>query len=552
MRYSDSCMSFIPSDSDWIAAHYIEVPQKTIAACGPLRGRRILDVGCGDMLSDFGLLNAGADTVIGLDLYDNIDLPAIHHRLLNQGHQPPPNYTHQLIYQSYNGRDFPFADESFEIVFCWGVLEHIADVPRVLEEMYRVLSPDGLALIVVYPWYPCLYGSHLSDFIEEPFFHLKWDHQSIRNRLDEFILTHPDRKGLIDYLWSEFATLNHYSASRFHEDLRKTNFVVRRCELTTFPQDLVGLPADVSSLDAMICGSQLVLGKNSAAKHPPQPVHEESTKELLPKMPTPPQTVTAPANFSMLNASELPLPPLPLRQMVSPIVEESYYDNPSGDFIWGPLDMGPLKPGQAYERIFDFGCGCGREARRLLLQRQKPKSYVGLDVSRVMIEWCQKNLALDGFQFHHHDVWSGSYAPENTRNRYLPIATLGSGFSVVEANSVFTHLHDDQTRFYLEQMRSMLAPTGIIRASWFFFNKQCFPMMADELNTIFVSELDTTYAVYYDWLYFVRLTRSLGYRIIRTDWAQLLGFHNIIYLGLDEEFTDLGDALPPGTSVLGY
>jgi SAM-dependent methyltransferase len=248
----------------------------------------------------------------------------------------------------------------------------------------------------------------------------------------------------------------------------------------------------------------------------------------------------------------IPLPPLAMRGLVSPIVDESYYDNPSGDFIWGPLDIGPLRPGAAYGRILDFGCGCGREARRLLLQCEKPKTYVGVDISKTMIEWCQRNLRHDGFRFHHHDVWSISYAPENSHNRRLPIAHLGSDFTIVEANSVFTHLHDDQTQFYLEEMRSMLAPQGIIRASWFFFNKKCFPVMTDKLNTLFVSENDPTAAVYYDWYYFIKLTRSLGYRIARIEWADMLGFHNIVCLALSDKFPDLGETVPPGSSVLGF
>jgi SAM-dependent methyltransferase len=545
-------MSFLPSDGEWVSSHYFEVPQKTIAACGSLRGRRILDVGCGDMLTDFGLLNAGADNIVGLDLADTIDLHAVHQRLVNHGIQPPQNYSGQIVYQGYNGTDFPFPDESFEMVFSWGVFEHVADVPRVLAEMYRVLQPDGLALIVVYPWYPCVYGSHLSDFIDEPFFHLKWDHQTIRRQLDASVLDHPGRKAMIDRVWPHFVALNRYSAARFHDEVRKTRFFVHRCELTTFAQDLGALPAGVSSLDAMICGSQLVLGKNPATKSPSQLVCEEPAKDPVQEAPAGTQVAAAAAAPSVPPAASLPLPPLPLRQQVSPIVDESYYDNPTGGFIWGPLEIGPLKPGQAYERIFDFGCGCGREARRLLLQRQKPRSYVGLDINRAMIEWCQANLGQDGFQFHHHDVWSKTYAPENSPNRHLPIAGFGSGFTLVEANSVFTHLHDDQTRFYLEQMRSMLAPTGIIRASWFLFNKHCFPVMGGDMNTLFVSETDTTAAVYYDWLYLVRMTRSLGYRIVMTEWAQLLGFHNIICLALDERFTDLGDAMPPGASVLGF
>ena len=241
-----------------------------------------------------------------------------------------------------------------------------------------------------------------------------------------------------------------------------------------------------------------------------------------------------------------------MRRLVSPLVDESFYDNPTGDLIWGPLNIGPLQPGQPYDRILDFGCGCGREARRLLLQRERPKRYVGFDVSKPMIDWCKENLAQQGFEFHHHDVWSVSYAPENAHNRYLPIAHLGSGFTLVEANSIFTHLHEDQTKFYLEQIRSMLAPQGIIRATLFFFNKKCFPAMADHLNTLFINESDPTDAVYYDWRSFVKLTRSLGYRIAKIEWSDILGFHNFIYLTLSDQFPDLGDSTPPGKSVLGF
>jgi SAM-dependent methyltransferase len=189
-----------------------------------------------------------------------------------------------------------------------------------------------------------------------------------------------------------------------------------------------------------------------------------------------------------MHNKKVPLPPLELRGQVSPITDDAYYDNPTGDYIWGPLDIGPLKPGEAYRKILDFGCGCGREARRLLLQHDRPKVYVGLDINRPMIEWCRKNLAGNGFSFLHHDVWSVKYAPENSRNRYLPITHAGDEFTLIEANSVFTHLHDDQTRFYLQQMCGMLAPNGIIRATWFLFNKRSFPTMTDDLHTLLVSD----------------------------------------------------------------
>jgi SAM-dependent methyltransferase len=248
----------------------------------------------------------------------------------------------------------------------------------------------------------------------------------------------------------------------------------------------------------------------------------------------------------------LPIPPLELRQGVSPVTDEAYYDNPTGEYVWGPLALGPLRPGDAYKRVLDFGCGCGREARRLLLQHERPKTYVGIDISMPMIDWCRRNLAGNGFSFVHHDVWNARYAPENSRNRYLPIESAGSEFTLIIATSVFTHLLDDQANYYLRQMRAMLAPNGIIRATWFFFNKTRFPTMGEGLNTLLVNEVDPTHAVYYDWQYFVHMTRNLGFRIADIVWSPMVGFHNTITLAYGEEFPDYGDSLPPGTSVIGY
>jgi SAM-dependent methyltransferase len=56
-----------------------------------------------------------------------------------------------------DGHDLPFADESFDAVLGIAVLEHVADPPRVVEEMTRVLKSDGL----VYSDVPFLQHVHL-------------------------------------------------------------------------------------------------------------------------------------------------------------------------------------------------------------------------------------------------------------------------------------------------------------------------------------------------------------------------------------------------------
>jgi SAM-dependent methyltransferase len=44
----------------------------------------------------------------------------------------------------------PFADESFDIVYSWGVLHHSPDTAAAVAEVYRVLKPGGRAAVMIY------------------------------------------------------------------------------------------------------------------------------------------------------------------------------------------------------------------------------------------------------------------------------------------------------------------------------------------------------------------------------------------------------------------
>ncbi len=250
---------------------------------------------------------------------------------------------------------------------------------------------------------------------------------------------------------------------------------------------------------------------------------------------------------------QLPLPPLELRKLIGPM-EPRYFDNPDGGLAWGDLAVGPLMPGQAYRRIFDFGCGCGRSARQLLLQNVPPERYVGIDISHRMIKWCQKNLKRPGVEvaFHHHVVWSATYAPKNSKNDYLPIRRYGTDFTLINAHSIFTHLLEKQTRFYLREMRSMLAEDGLLRCSWFFFNREWFPVLAPEQHCLYVNERDPSQAVYYDWEFFRELVRELGFKIVDADWTKVSGFQSVLLLAWGEKFEDVSANLEPPETVLGF
>ena len=49
-----------------------------------------------------------------------------------------------------DAENLPFNDDSFDIVYSWGVLHHSPDTSRAVAEVRRVLRPGGRALIMIY------------------------------------------------------------------------------------------------------------------------------------------------------------------------------------------------------------------------------------------------------------------------------------------------------------------------------------------------------------------------------------------------------------------
>jgi len=117
---------------------------------------------------------------------------------------------------------------------------------------------------------------------------------------------------------------------------------------------------------------------------------------------------------------ELPIPPIEFRRLAGP-TDPAAFDNPSGGAVF------PEVSEQNGAVVFDFGCGCGRHARKFMQQRARPARYVGVDQHKGMVNWCAAELAplAHGFEFHHHDAQHPVLNPAGTPG-HLPLP-VGDG-----------------------------------------------------------------------------------------------------------------------------
>lgn len=243
----------------------------------------------------------------------------------------------------------------------------------------------------------------------------------------------------------------------------------------------------------------------------------------------------------------LPIPSVELRRSVG-VEDLRFFENP-----YGSLAFGDEVPADKYDKVFDFGCGCGRVARQMLLQSSNiPRRYFGVDLYQPSIEWCQQNLTEHNarFEFAHINVYNAQLNPNGVAQ--APIGT-SEKFTLINAHSVFTHIIQDNLDFYFSQCVKVMEPGSVMRATWFLFDKQHFPMMQEFQNCLYINTDDPTNATIYDQSYVRALYRKHGLRIIDVRKPGIRGHQWIIVsaneVGADVEFpiddADFGVARPP-------
>lgn len=146
-------------------------------------------------------------------------------------------------------------------------------------------------------------------------------------------------------------------------------------------------------------------------------------------------------------ADGLPMPPPHLVYLVTSHFDcEAFYNNGilGANCIQEVLSKNGLEF-STFDRVLDFGCGCGRVIRQWR-NLAGPKLY-GVDYNPSSVEWCRANLTFGEFAVN----TSGS-----------PLNFPDGTFDFIYSISVFTHLTESNQHFWMGELTRTLKPGGYL------------------------------------------------------------------------------------------
>jgi ubiquinone/menaquinone biosynthesis C-methylase UbiE len=221
-------------ESVWFWDHYDTAAKQVIEFIEGegirLEGRTIADIGCGDGIIDLGLVHKGNPAVLtGFDV-NPTDTGHLLRRATEEGActELPAN----LEFRGSDPTHIPADTHTYDIVVTWSAFEHIAEPVSVLGEAHRIMRPDGLLFLQLWPFYHSSAGSHLWDWFSDPFPNLTRHEDEV---VEEMRANPKPTAEWTEYMLNEYRHLNRVTLDELQRCILAAGMAVRKFEIISHP-----------------------------------------------------------------------------------------------------------------------------------------------------------------------------------------------------------------------------------------------------------------------------------------------------------------------------
>jgi len=184
-----------------------------------VKGKTVLDMGCGASGKSLYYISAGAKKVVGVDIVP-------HYKEESEAFARKLGFEDRFEFILGSALDIPVADGSFDTVIMNDFMEHISDPVKALKEALRVLRPGGRVFINFPPYFHPT-GIHMSDVIGIPWVHMLFSEKTLISAYKDLVKGLPDEKERLELRFGKDKNGKEYISYLNKMTIRKFRAIVK-------------------------------------------------------------------------------------------------------------------------------------------------------------------------------------------------------------------------------------------------------------------------------------------------------------------------------------